>query len=362
MPFYHYLRKGNPKDEFIVDRLLALRRSLDANLPKRTLEESLLLATWNIREFDSMAYGKRIKDAIYFIAEIISRFDIVAIQEVRKNLDALNRVMRILGGDWDYLVTDVTEGFPGNKERMAFIYDTRKVKFGGLASEIVLPPQKTKDIDGNTIYVSPLQISRTPFMCGFQAGWAKFVLVTVHVLYGSSDPNEPKRVAEIEQVAKFLEERTSDETAWSRNFILLGDFNIYKKSDKTMKALTDAGFKVPSILYDKPTNIKEDRIYDQIAFHTREDRFADASIQAGVFRYFRSVFRAEDESRYIENMGKRYDHDSKGRPRDAEGKTKYYKTYWRTHQMSDHYPLWVELKIDYSEEYLTRKITPESTA
>lgn len=357
MPFYQDLRKGNPTDEFIVERLLALRRALKANVPKRTLGESLLLATWNIREFDSTAYGKRTKDAIYFLAEIISKFDLVAIQEVRKNLEGLNRVMDILGGNWKYLITDVTEGFPGNKERMAFIYDSRKVRFGGLASELVLPPRKTKDADGNKIYVSPLQISRTPFMCGFQAGWAKFTLVTVHMLYGSSDPNDPKRVTEISQIAKFLEDRTSDETAWSRNFILLGDFNIFKKTDKTMGALTNAGFKVPSILVDKPTNIKENRIYDQIAFHVREDHFADASLQAGVFRFFRSVFRAEDESRYVENMGKRYKHNSKGIARDPAGQTKYYKTYWRTHQMSDHYPLWVELKIDYSDEYLSRKLT-----
>ncbi|MEZ4849611.1 MAG: hypothetical protein R3B93_13535 [Bacteroidia bacterium] len=42
------------------------------------------------------------------------------------------------------------EGSAGNMERMAFLYDTRKVTFGGLASEIVLPPMKVKDEDGKT--------------------------------------------------------------------------------------------------------------------------------------------------------------------------------------------------------------------
>ena len=357
MPWYTNLRKGNSKDEFIVERLLSLRRSLKEHVPSRTLKESLLLATWNIREFDSLKFGKRTKDANFFIAEIISHFDLVAVQEVRKDLKGLKNVMRILGKNWDYLITDVTEGNPGNKERMAFLYDTRKVRFGGLASEIVLPPKKTKDSDGNTIYLSPLQIARTPFMCGFSAGWTDFTLVTVHMIYGSSDPNDPRRVAEINQIAEFLEDRSHDETAWSRNFILLGDFNIFKKTDQTMKALDKAGFKIPTILFDTPTNIKEDRIYDQIAFRTRDDRFADASINAGVFRFFRSVFRAEDEARYAEFMGKGYITDSNGNTRDAASKTRYYKTHWRTHQMSDHYPLWIELKIDYTDEYLTRKLS-----
>jgi hypothetical protein len=33
-------------------------------------------------------------------------------------------------------------------------------------------------------------------------------------------------------------------------------------------------------------------------------------------------------------------------------KATYYKSYWRTFQMSDHLPMWVDLQIDYSQEYL----------
>jgi len=35
---------------------------------------------------------------------------------------------------------------------------------------------------------------------------------------------------------------------------------------------------------------------------------------------------------------------------------KYYMTSWRTFEMSDHLPLWVELKIDFSNQYLERII------
>lgn len=42
---------------------------------------------------------------------------------------------------------------------------------------------------------------------------------------------------------------------------------------------------------------------------------------------------------------------------EADKKTRYYKTYWLTHQMSDHLPMWVELKIDFSRGYLNNFIS-----
>ena len=100
------------------------------------------MATWNIREFESKKYGPRQKEALYYIAEIIDHFDIVAVQEVRDDLSSLEEVMDILGSSWDYLLTDVTAGGQGFFERMAFVYDKRKVNFGGLAGEIVVKPKE----------------------------------------------------------------------------------------------------------------------------------------------------------------------------------------------------------------------------
>ena len=73
------------------------------------------------------AYGERAEECLYYMAEIISHFDLVAVQEVREDLKALDRLRRILGSRyWKYVVTDVTEGSPGNRERLAFLYDSRK--------------------------------------------------------------------------------------------------------------------------------------------------------------------------------------------------------------------------------------------
>src|SRR5687768_16951628 len=109
-----------------ISGLKALRTALAKEIPAKSGSHRLLLASWNIREFDSGKYGPRSDEAFFYITEILSRFDIIAIQEVRQSLYALQRLRRLLGSWWDFIVTDVTLGRSGNPERMAFLYDRRK--------------------------------------------------------------------------------------------------------------------------------------------------------------------------------------------------------------------------------------------
>ena len=69
-----------------VEGLKRLRGALDQQVPRKNASSTLLLASWNIREFDSGKYGWRSKESYYYIAEILSRFDLVAVQEVRDAL------------------------------------------------------------------------------------------------------------------------------------------------------------------------------------------------------------------------------------------------------------------------------------
>ena len=350
MPFYYKIDPGKPSGKRTAERLLLLREQLEGEVPKRTITETLLLATWNIREFDSPAYGERLDESFYYIAEIVSHFDLVAVQEVRKDLAALKKLNDILGSYWKYIVTDVTEGTAGNKERLAFLYDSRKITFGGLAGEVVIEPVKK----GKSKYEPANQLARTPFICGFQAGWFKFMLTSVHILYGKSTANDPDRVKEIKELAKFLSKRAKDSTAWAENLILLGDFNIFSPEDITFKALTDNDFLIPEEIQKLPSNAPRNKHYDQIAFMRNKKHLGFKS--AGVFDYFKTVFRDEDEQLYVPDMGEAYNTTSSGKDRSESSKKSYYKTSWRTHQMSDHLPMWVELQIDFGKEYLERKI------
>jgi endonuclease/exonuclease/phosphatase family metal-dependent hydrolase len=363
MPFYYAIR--SIKDEAVRRRtaegLLRLQKQLDAEVPSRTVTETLLLATWNIREFDSSKFGFRGPESLHYIAEIISRFDLVAIQEVREDLSALDEVQRMLGGWWKYIVTDVTVGTGGNGERMAFIYDSRKVSFGGVAGEIVLPPKKD---------IPTLQFSRTPFMCGFRAGWVKFNLCTVHIYYGKAVAEDRNRLREIATLAQFLAQKveppkqparpqgeaTAVKNTSGENLVLLGDFNIFSREDKTFKALTDAGFEIPRPLREVPgSNLGQSKHFDQIAFLCRSDRFESAG-QAGVFNYSSAVFRDEDEAGYAAEMAEGY-----AKQQTERKKSNYYKQ-WRTFQMSDHLLLWCALRIDFSREYLERQQSQDAAA
>jgi hypothetical protein len=352
MPFYYGIDGRTEPGRQIASGLLRLKDGLDmVGLPKRTVTDTLMLATWNIREFGDSKYGIRSSEPIYYIAEIIDRFDLVAVQEVGENLTPLNQLARVLGGWWKVVLTDVTEGRPGNRERMAFLYDSRKLSFGGLAGEIVLPPTG-KEGGG---YLAADQLARTPYIVGFRAGWFRFTICTTHILYGKAVAETPERTREIRELARFLAARVTEPHAWARNMIVLGDFNIFRPADVTFQAITDAGFVIPEQLRTLPSNVERNKHYDQIGFLAPDVQDGLELCRAGIFNYYDHVYRVDDEERYHGAMGPAYEKDKDGSVRDAKARSRYYKL-WRTFQMSDHLPMWIELKIDFSKEYLQKKL------
>jgi len=318
--------------------LLKLRSQLDTDIPQKTATETLLIATWNIRKFGN----KRRLESLYYIAEIINRFDLIAIQEVISDMKGLEKLMYLLGPSWDYIVTDSTEGSAGGGERLAFVYDKCKIQFKKMAGEIVLSEKKLID--------AKLQFARTPYCVSFQAGWFKFMMTTVHIFYGTTSAvDKKKREKEIVTLTELLSKRAKNE---KMSYVLLGDFNIPNTEDVTMQALEKYGFFVPAAIKDHPTDLGETKHYDQIAFNLQlKDNmvvFAENEQCAGAFNFAKSVFRKEDMVDY-----RKYFSDKVVEKSEKEIE-KYYMTYWRTFEMSDHLPLWVELKIDFSNQYLEK--------
>ena len=79
----------------IAKGLVALKaRIAAAKIPSSKLDETLNLATWNIREFGKV---RRTDAAIHYLAEIIGQFDLVGLVELRDDLTDLGRVLQILG-------------------------------------------------------------------------------------------------------------------------------------------------------------------------------------------------------------------------------------------------------------------------
>ena len=350
MPMYWQLKYAKQADrERTIDHLAGLRQALAKAIPRKTASSTLLLATWNLRDFDcnKFKHGPRLAESFHYIAEVISAFDLVAVQEVNDDMRPFEKIMELLGPAWKYIATDITEGPSGNGERMVFLYDSHKVQFKCIAGEIVLPKASlVGDAD---------QFARSPFLVRFQSGWFKFNLCTVHLYYGDdTGPGYERRVKEIDAIAGFLEKRAKED---SQNYILLGDMNVVSPTDDTMKALKKHKFLLPADLTMDGdlarwvSNMGGDKHYDQIAFYVRkgELELGDSANNAGVFNYYKSVF-ADDEAETYFPLGK-----NNGKwPDTPAARAKYYAKEWRTWQMSDHLPLWIELKIDFTDAYLKR--------
>ena len=378
MPFYKPLKRMSAKDrKRTVAGIQRIRQQfVDVGFPTKKSSETLILGTWNLRNFDDdrFNYGPRTEESFHYIAEIISRFDVIAVQEICEDLAPLDHLMTLLGRQYDYILTDVTHSsLGGNRERLGFIYDRDKVKFKGVAGEIVLPDRLlVSETDGKG-----RQFSRTPFGVEFQSGWFKFQFSTVHIYFGSNSGNTPqyaRRVSEINTVAKYLakEARASD-----ANQILVGDFNIKERGSDGFNALEKNGFTVVNNRLG--SNKDQTRFYDQISFRPRRNELVlcEPERDDRVFQFFDSVYRPEDFDTYKPIMRRRLKAKidsarkelaaatSKTARKKAErriaslsdaGRSEaalrdYYDD-WKTFQISDHLPLWVEVEIDFSDRYL----------
>ncbi|MFK7881599.1 endonuclease/exonuclease/phosphatase family protein [Roseobacter sp.] len=151
MPSYRHLSKRHPAGsdaEILRKRTISglrrLRTALSAHFPQDIDRMTTVrIGTWNIREFGNTKYGGRdTYEPLYYMAEIVSNFDIVAIQEVRGNMSEFLDLLEILGPAWDYLATDVTDGRAGNGERMVFAFNRNRVRFRNIAGELTLPDGK----------------------------------------------------------------------------------------------------------------------------------------------------------------------------------------------------------------------------
>lgn len=258
----------------VREDLAVLAAALDEAVPAKALDRNMLICTWNIRNFGAYTRKwiagpgdrpRRDLQSIQSIAEIVSRFDIVAIQEVKSDTAALRALYEFLGEHWSLLLTDVTEGKRGNAERTAFIFDTRRVQLSGLACEIVIPPEHLERAEAAALQ---RQFARTPYAVGFRVSGHTITLVTLHVVWGDS---ADERVRELTAIADWLATWSRDKHAWDHNLITLGDFNIERAEDRFHAAFTSTGLQIPSDLRAVPRSVfggskRPSAAFDQIAW------------------------------------------------------------------------------------------------
>lgn len=112
-------------------------------LPERR-SKSVVIGTFNIRKLGSVK--SRSSQAWSFLVRICERFDLLAIQEVMDSLEGLRYLHQCLGKDYGLVVSDVTGGIfnpgdvirgkRGNNERLAFLFNWKRIRRTELASDI----------------------------------------------------------------------------------------------------------------------------------------------------------------------------------------------------------------------------------
>lgn len=305
-------------------RLDAFAAALDSDpIPPKRANSNLIIGTWNIAIFGGLTNKwqtdpgdspKRNLHDLCCLAEVVSRFDVCAIQETQTNLDAMRALARVLGPHWGFLTTDVTEGHRGRQERLAYVFDQRRVRPSGLAGELVIPEEKLGLKPG----AIARQFARTPYAVSFAAARGKaFTLTTLHIWFGKA---KEERRPELQATADWLARRARDDDDFNRNMIALGDFNIDKRGDENWQAFASAGLGAPKELEEAARNIARetagDKFYDQLAWFTKGNReqLTLPYVTAGSFTWTDHLTDFRDNN------------DRKA-------------------HISDHYPLWAEFSL-----------------
>ena len=362
MPSYHDLR---PQEDFeergyalvfpkmtvtekrrTIRNLLLLKDGLKA-IPSRRTEDNLLVASWNIKEFGHTT--QRLPEAYFYIAEIVSAFDLVAVQEIKSSMFDLDIIMRLLGDNWDFIVNDITNGRDGNSERSAYLFNTQRVKLSGLAGEISLWDDLTANSDLK-------QLKRAPYITGFCAGWKSFAMVNLHLHPGDDDEDVNLRKEEVRLLLAAIAEKRRLKQLFTDNLVLVGDFNFYEEhDDETISLIEDAGFFEIESLKGKDTTASRTQAYDRFFLRRNEyfqiNRDENDNEVADVFDPFRFVYRDGTHDTYASKMKEHYT-GNKSEEEFLATIERYFKHPWRKNQLSDHLPIWFDLNIDSSVRFL----------
>ncbi len=290
-----------------------------AKVPSSKLDESINFATWNIREFGRR---ERREESLHYIAEVLNEFDLVAIVEVRDNIEQLKRVKQYLGPYWDFIDSDYLADAGGNHERIAFLYDKRAVAHTGLASNAF--PQRTHDGEE---YVTAINWWRPPYLASFCAGSFDFILLSAHIRWGDSDKS---RVPELQMLADWVHKRTKEKLLGDQDVIVAGDFNIPCEDSDLFRAITSHGLRMPDGLCGQHgSNLAKNKRYDQILHNPKFTK--SFTVRGGVLDFF----EGDHHALY---------------PGVKMTQSEF------TYEMSDHLPLWIQIATDVEGEELDRML------
>src|SRR6266550_6975867 len=106
-----------------------------------TAPSTIRIATWNLRKFSEREGAGQYPPDLVEIAKIIkaAQFDLIAIQEVQREGQIVEKLRRQLNEPWRHVVSERT----GNNERYAFLYRSDRIELLDPAPALLGAPEAT---------------------------------------------------------------------------------------------------------------------------------------------------------------------------------------------------------------------------
>lgn len=205
--------------------------------------QQLRVCSFNIRVFSD---NNRDNEELAHIVNILKEYDLIAIQELRDEEVLLRTVAALKERGCEYKYEISPKVGRGVKEIYAFLYRPDKVA-------VVKKGRLYQDQNDEFI--------REPFYATFKAGDFDFTLVTIHLLYGSS---ENERRPELVALARVYKE-VQDEEPNEQDIIILGDFN-FPPTDAGWDGLKSFRAMIHLISPPSKTTVTDTSLFDNFWF------------------------------------------------------------------------------------------------
>lgn len=314
---------------------------LNRKVPEPNQNGKLLMSTWNIA---NLGEQKRTDSDLQLIAYILSRFDLISVQEIKENYHNFKKIVDFMDG-YDFIISDSA----GNNERLGFIYNPEKVKLGKLFAEVAIPEKDHPKLSVHVPWsyyreqrvevfynLKFIPFDRNPFIGTFSCETLDFMVANVHLYYGAQRNSKTteerakyaRRVLEIYTLSKWAKKRNKYPTSYDNDVILIGDMNIpeMKKTDPAYKTLLTSGL-IPTDYFSKTggSNLGGEKTYDQLA--VSKGNLRDRIINYDVFDFDNGIFRDLWDI-------------SQTKPNPDSHFNSYVKAY-----ITDHRPLWMQFDV-----------------
>lgn len=254
------MAKAKPfdKSEWGQIRKLLHERPDKYGLP-RSEYGSVLVGSFNIRKLGDP--GKRDDETWKFLADVCRRFDLLAIQEIMDDLRGVTHLKELMGPEFALVISDATGAFPGERgvaERLGFIYNWNRARRGDVATDISYDRSKLlniqlkskddvqrafedyftklKEFETGDRKTKPtvklpvfLSFMRTPYMAAFEivghpsSKTYRVMAINAHLIFGNFMDD---RRLEFDALMDWIIARVKENSAYYKNFLLLGDLNL----------------------------------------------------------------------------------------------------------------------------------------